>query len=126
MSRWYPSLSDVMALHEDQISRYGGAPGVRDMALIEAALFRPQTGYYNDIVEEACALWESFMQNHPFIDGNKRIALAVMDTFLGVNGVDTTFTPDEVIDFIYGLFDRGEVNFKNLDAWLRKNVTAAI
>lgn len=124
MNRWYPSLNDVMALHEDQLSRYGGAPGVRDMALIEAALFRPQTGYYNDIIEEACALWESFMQNHPFIDGNKRIALAVMDTFLGVNAIDTTFTPDEAIDFIYGLFDRGEVNFENLDAWLRRHVEA--
>lgn len=124
MSRWYPSLTDVLALHEDQLSRYGGAPGVRDMALIEAALFRPQTGYYKDIIEEACALWESFMQNHPFIDGNKRVALAVMDTFLGVNAIDTTFTPDEFIDFIYDLFDRGEVNFENLDAWLRGHVEA--
>lgn len=121
MKRWYPSLDDVTALHEDQLRRFGGSPGVRDMGLVEMGLYRPQTGYYKDILEEAAALWESFMQNHPFIDGNKRTAFAVMDTFLGVNGIDTTAPADEQEAFIYGLFERGEVNFKKLDASLRGN-----
>jgi len=124
MSRWYPCLEDVLALHSDQISRYGGAPGIRDMGLIEMGLYRPQTGYYKDILEEAAALWESFMQNHPFIDGNKRAAFAVMHTFLLVNGYGIQNNSKDTIDFIYSLFERGEVKFKHLDAWLRDHVVA--
>jgi len=67
MKRWYPDLDDVLAI---QIRRFGGSPGIRDMGLVEMGLFRPQTGYYKDVIAEAAALWESFMQNHPFIDGN--------------------------------------------------------
>ena len=125
MTRWYPSLEDVLAFHDIQIQMFGGAPGVRDMGLVEMALYRPQTGYYKDIIEEAAALWESFMMNHAFIDGNKRIATDLMLTFLKVNGIDVTTSNPALVKFIYGLFDRGDVNFKNLDAWLRKNVTAA-
>jgi len=79
----YLDVADVLAFHEIQLRRYGGAPGIRDMGLVEAALFRPQTGYYKDIIEEAAALWESFLMNHPFVDGNKRTAFAVMDVFRG-------------------------------------------
>jgi death-on-curing protein len=124
MSRWYPSLEDVLALHADQITRYGGAPGIRDLGLVEMGLYRPQTGYYKDVLEEASALWESFMQNHPFIDGNKRTAFAIMHTFLLVNGFGIRNNPKNTIDFIYGLFERHEVNFKQLDAWLRDHVAA--
>lgn len=124
MSRWYPSLQDVLALHTDQISRYGGAPGIRDMGLVEMGLYRPQTGYYKDILEEAAALWDSFMQNHPFIDGNKRTAFAIMHTFLLVNGYGIQNNSKYTIDFIYDLFDRKEVNFKQLDTWLRNHVKA--
>jgi len=87
MSRWYPNFEDVIAIHDDQLRRYGGAPGIRDMGLVEMSLYRPQTGYYKDVIEEAAALWESFMMNHPFLDGNKRVAYAVTYTFLRVNGI---------------------------------------
>jgi len=63
-------------MHADQVERYGGSHGVRDQGLLEAALYRPQTGYYADLIEEAAALWESLAQNHPFIDGDKRTAFA--------------------------------------------------
>ena len=72
-------------MHADQLERYGGANGVRDHGLLEAALYRPQTGSYGDLVEEAAALWESLSQNHPFIDGNKRTAFAAEYTFLAIN-----------------------------------------
>ena len=81
----YLTVIEVLAIHDDQIERYGGASGVRDRGLLEAALFRPQTGYYADLIEEAAALWESLSQNHPFIDGNKRTAFAAMYTFLAIN-----------------------------------------
>lgn len=67
----YIRLDDVLAIHADQIKRYGGTHGVRDPGLLEAALFRPQTGYYPSLIQEAAALWESLWQNHPFVDGNK-------------------------------------------------------
>jgi death-on-curing family protein len=78
----YLTVAEVLAMHADQIERYGGSQGVRDQGLLEAALYRPQTGYYAGLIEEAAALWESLAQNHPFIDGNKRTAFAATYTFL--------------------------------------------
>jgi len=72
---------------------YGGSQGVRDYGLLEAALYRPQTGYYAGLIEEAAALWESLAQNHPFIDGNKRTAFAATYTFLAINGARLTSAP---------------------------------
>jgi death-on-curing protein len=83
----YLTVAEVLAMHADQIERYGGTHGVRDQGLLEAALYRPQTGYYERLIGEAAALWESLGQNHPFIDGNKRTAFAAMYTFLAINGV---------------------------------------
>ena len=82
MSFDYVLVEDILAIHEDQIERYGGAHGIRDPGLLEAALFRPQTGYYDTLIDEAAALWESLSQNHPFVDGNKRTAFAATFVFL--------------------------------------------
>ena len=79
----YLTLPEALAMHADQIERYGGSPGLRDPGLLESALYRPQTGYYADLVEEAAALWESMAQN-PFVDGNKRTAFAATYTFLAI------------------------------------------
>src|SRR4029077_9333945 len=86
----YLTVAEVLAMHADQIERYGGAPGVRDQGLLEAALYRPQTGYYSDLIEEAGALWESLAQNQSFVDGNKRTAFAAAYTFLAINGLYLT------------------------------------
>ena len=72
MSRDYLTVADVLGMQIALISRYGGAPGARDPGGLEAALFRPQTGYYGDVVAEAAAMMESLAINHPFVDGNKR------------------------------------------------------
>ena len=61
----YLTVAEVLAMHADQIERYGCSHGVRDLGLLEAALYRPQTGYYADLIEEAAALWESLSQNLP-------------------------------------------------------------
>ena len=84
--RDYLTVADVLAIHTLLIERYGGASGIRDLGALEAALFRPQTGYYDDIVAEAAALLESLAVNHPFLDGNKRVAFAAADVFLRING----------------------------------------
>ncbi len=119
----YPTVTEVLAIHTDQIERYGGADGVRDRGLLEAALFRPQTGYYADLIEEAAALWESLGQNPPFIDGNKRTAFAVTYTFLAINGTRITAQADATYAFIIGLHETGTFAFSRLSAWLRENVT---
>ena len=91
--------------------------------MLEAALYRPQTGYYGDLIEEAAALWESLAQNHPFIDGNKRAAFAVTYTFLAINGARLTATADETFGFIAGLYRANDFTFDKLVQWLRANTT---
>lgn len=77
----YPSLDEAIAVHSLLISRFGGSLGIRDRGALESALARPQSGYYTDIIQEAAALWESLSHNHPFVDGNKRVAVTVTAAF---------------------------------------------
>ena len=118
----YLTVAEVLAMHADQIERYGGSHGVRDPGLLEAALFRPQTGYYADLIEEAAALWESMSQNHPFIDGNKRTAFAATYTFLAINGARLTADAQETEDFVLGLYEGNQFTFDKLVPWLRAHV----
>ena len=120
--RDYLTLADILAIHDDQIRRFGGTFGVRDFGLIEAAIFRPQSGYYDDILGEAAALWESLSQNHPFIDGNKRAAFAATDVFLRINGWTLTATPNEIYVHMMLLYESGQFNFTELNVWLKANV----
>jgi death on curing protein len=109
-------------MHADQIERYGGLQGIRDPGLLEAALFRPQTGYYADLIEEAAALWESMSQNHPFIDGNKRTAFAAVYTFLAINGARLVADAEDTYDFVAGLYEKNQFHFDKLVPWLREQV----
>lgn len=120
----YLTVVEVLAIHEDQIERFGGTPGLRDPGQLEAALFRPQTGYYPDVIAEAAALWESLSQNHPFVDGNKRTAFAVAYTFLALNGFGLTADEGAVIKFLLPLYDKNRLEFSVLESWLRKNAAA--
>ena len=119
----YLTVAEVLAMHADQIERYGGAQGVRDQGLLEAALYRPQTGYYADLIEEAAELWESLAPNHPFIDGNKRTAFAAMYTFLSINGAHLTADAQEAYAFVAGLYGANQFSFDDLVPWLRTHVT---
>jgi death-on-curing protein len=120
----YLTSIEVLALHEDQIARYGGTPGIRDLGLLEAALYRPQTGYYADLIKEAAAIWESLSQNHPFLEGNKRTAFAAMYTFLAINNVRLTATSADTVAFLGGLYGGGTFGFETLVPWLRQNIVA--
>jgi death-on-curing protein len=120
--RDYLTVADVLAMHADLIERYGGSHGVRDQGLLEAALYRPQTGYYAGPIEEAAALWESLAQNHPFIDGNKRTAFAAAYTFLAINGFRITADAAQTFEFIQSLYNEKEFSFDRLVPWLRNHV----
>jgi len=119
----YLTVADVLAMHADLIERYGGSHGIRDLGLLEAALYRSQTGYYADLIEEAAALWESLSQNHPFIDGNKRTAFAAAYTFLAINGKRLIADVEQATIFICGLYDSNCFTFDKLAEWLRDHVT---
>jgi death-on-curing protein len=117
--RDYPTVADVLGMHRVLIQRYGGALGVRDPGALEAALFRPQTGYYEDIVAEAAALIESLAVNHPFVDGNKRIAFAAADVFLRINGWRLQRAPMQIYAEMMQMFESGTFDIAHLDPWLR-------
>jgi len=118
----YLTVTEVLAIHVDQIERYGGASGVRDLGLLEAALYRPQTGYYADLIEEAAALWESLSQNQSFVDGNKRTAFAATYTFLAINGLYLTAGADAIYPFVANLYKANQFKFEKLVPWLRAHV----
>ncbi|MBI1236773.1 MAG: type II toxin-antitoxin system death-on-curing family toxin [Alphaproteobacteria bacterium] len=121
MSRIWLTLADVIDIHALQIARFGGSPGIRDAGQLEAALFRPRSGYYADLVEEAAALWESLSHNHPFIDGNKRTAFASMLIFLELNDWQVTAPPLAVLDFLIPLYESNTFGLERLEPWLRQN-----
>jgi len=119
VSRDYLTVADVLGMHIALISRYGGVPGVRDPGGLEAALFRPQTGYYGDVVAEAAAMMESLAINHPFVDGNKRIAFAAADVFLRVNGWRLKRAPMEIFAEMIQMLESGTFDIAHIEPWLR-------
>ena len=119
---FYPTVDDVIAVHSKLIARFGGSLGIRDRGALESAVARPQSGYYRDIFQEAAALWESLSQNHPFIDGNKRVAVTVTAAFLKMNGYRLEFDDVEAIAFLAGLYDTGGMRFTEIEIWLRQHV----
>ncbi|MEG4116971.1 type II toxin-antitoxin system death-on-curing family toxin [Microcoleus sp. N9_B4] len=99
------SLDEVLELHDDQISSFGGTPGVRDEGLLESALAQPQATFggqllHPTIAEQAAAYLYHLAMNHPFIDGNKRTAFAVTDTSLRLNGCALNLTDDRAYDLV--------------------------
>ena len=118
MPRIYLTVGEVLEIHRELIESYGGIHGLRDARLLESAVFRPQIGYYHTIAEEAAALMESLANNHPFLDGNKRIALAAAHTFLLMNGHDLDVESNEAADFVIQSLDRGEFRFVKILSWI--------
>jgi death-on-curing protein len=115
----YLTVADVLGIHTVLMKRFGGATGVRDPGALEAALFRPQTGYYDDIVAQAAALLESLAINHPFVDGNKRVAFAAADVFLRINGWRLNRAPSQIHAQMIQMFESGTFDIAHLDPWLR-------
>lgn len=108
-----------MDVHDRLIARFGGSLGIRDRGALKSALARPQSGYYTDLIQEAAALWESLSQNHPFLDGNKRVAVTVTAAFLTVNGYRLLFDDIEAVAFLLRLYESGTLRFQELETWLR-------
>jgi death-on-curing protein len=116
------TIADVLGMHFILIKKYGGLSGVRDPGALEAALYRPQTGYYKDTIEQAAALMESLAINHPFVDGNKRIAFAAADVFLRINGYQLKRSPSQIYSEMIEMLEQRNFNKGPIDEWLRSFV----
>jgi death on curing protein len=116
--RIYLTVAEVVAIHHHQIEEYGGESGLLNQGSLEAAVFRPQTGYYNDLSEEAAALFESLVNNHAFLDGNKRVGFAAMHTFLLMNGFDLDVSSREAYEFIVNTMEAGKFRFPLIREWI--------
>lgn len=116
------TVDELLAIHGRLIERFGGPPQVRDPGLLESALYRPRTGYYEDLSSMATALFESLLINHPFVDGNKRVAFFATDVFLRLNGWKLVVDPDEAHAWIVGSLERSECDFDHLLPWVRSSL----
>ncbi len=117
------SIDGAIRMHHRLIDEFGGSKGVRDQRGLEAALARPfstfdQQDLYSSPLEKATALFESLIINHPFVDGNKRIAFTLMMLILADNHLDVDATEDELYAFVIGA-STGELRFDDIKAWLQ-------
>ena len=120
--RVYLTVAEVLAIHHRQIEHYGGIQGLRDQGALEAAVFRPQIGYYANLAEEAAALMESLANNHPFLDGNKRVAFDATHTFLLVNGFTIVADPAETYVFMIDSIAQGRFRFPFILDWINAHL----
>ncbi len=120
--RVYLTVAEVVAIHHHQIEEYGGEHGMLNQGSLEAAVFRPQTGYYNDLSEEAAALLESLVNNHPFVDGNERVGFAAAHTFLLVNGFGLDLTSKAAFAFMIKTIAEGKFRFALLHGWIAEHL----
>jgi len=119
---WLPT-DLVIAIHEEQLRRFGGPPGIRDHGLLESALGRPLNKYAygsEDLATLAAAYAFGLARNHAFVDGNKRIAFLAMVTFLGLNDIDFAVPEADAVVIMLAVA-AGEVDEEGLTRWIRDN-----
>lgn len=121
----YLSVADIIQINLEMVEQWGGLSGIRDSGALESAAARPQSGYYTDVIEEAAALCESLLQNHPFVDGNKRTAVTATGVFLRLNGYELIFVDREMYDWLMNLYSTNRVTKLALDVWLRAHSAPA-
>ena len=122
MTRDFPTVEEVVAVHDALIHEFGGSMGLRDVGALESAILRPQMGYYDGLIEEAAAMLESLAMNHPFVDGNKRTAFASTEIFLRMNGSFIDCDNEEAYDHFMRLFETNSFRFAELREWLEESV----
>lgn len=121
-----PTIHQVLELHEDVVNRSGGAPGLRSMSALESALAQPQMAFqgrdlYPSLAKKGAALCFSIVKNHPFLDGNKRVGYAAMETFLLMNGSELDASVDEAERVMHGLAS-GNVTREQLNDWVGNHI----
>lgn len=118
------SLEQVIAIHDDQIERYGGVHGIARLELLESAVLRPQTTFdgkelYPAIFEKAAAMLHSLVLNHAFVDGNKRTAIVSTLVFLELNGFQLDVKQEELVQAVLKIESK-KLNLRKLSLWLKE------
>jgi death-on-curing protein len=121
----YLTAEQILFLHHRLIAETGGSYGVRDIGMLQSAVARPQAGFegkelYPDLCSKAADLMHSLIQNHPFLDRNKRTAVAAAALFLRLNDHEFTAPNQQVESFTLGVA-RGEKEHSQITRWLREN-----
>jgi len=124
----YLTAEQILFIHARLIDETGGEHGLHDMGLLQSAVARPQSAFdgkelYADLFTKAAALMESLVNNHPFIDGNKRTGLAAAVLFLQINGQHLK-APDEKVMALTLAVAQGKVNIQQVIDWLKKHCSA--
>lgn len=119
----YLTVEQVLFIHMRLIAETGGSPGLRDLALLESAVARPQATFggedlYPDLFVKAAALLDSLVRNHPFVDGNKRVGVTAAGLFLRLNNQQLTASNAELEQFALQSA-RSELDVEEIAAWLR-------
>lgn len=120
--RKYLDVKEVIFIQEELIKQFGGKHGIRDRKPLEAAVMRPQIGYYKNMLEEASALMESLAMNHCFFDGNKRVAFFATDIFLRMNGYSISCDSEEGNRFFVNNLEENTFRFDKIKSWLQEKV----
>lgn len=118
----YPTLEEALFLHGRLLERFGGAPGVRDLGLLDSALGRPRSGYYRGLSEQAAALLQSLALNHCFVDGNKRMAFALAAVFLRINGIALRVDAEAGERFLIDEVIVAKADLSVVTAWLEEHL----
>jgi death on curing protein len=117
----------IRAIHTSQVQEHGGSLGLRDPALLDSALDRPQNRFHYEseaaLFDLAAAYGFGLARNHPFVDGNKRVAFQAMYVFLGLNGLRIEAEEPDVVRLILALAS-GELSEPELADWLRQNTVS--
>lgn len=121
----YLNVKRVLAIHDQLVKRFGGSLGLRDLGLLESAVARPQASFggedlYPTIFDKAAALMHSLLKNHPFVDGNKRTALASTGIFLKVNGYNLINSHEKELEFALKV-ENESMNFEEIAFWLQQH-----
>lgn len=119
------TLAEVLDIHQEQVARYGGDPGIRDMGLLDSALAQPLAGAGNayahpDLFSMAGAYLFHIIRNHPFVDGNKRTAIVAALLFLDLNGVEVAAL-DADLEVMVWEAARGELDKAGIAGWFREH-----
>lgn len=119
------TLDEVLAIHADMIHRYGGSMGIRDAGLLQSAVAMPQASFggeflHGDLFEMAAAYLYHLVQNHPFVDGNKRVGAASAVVFLIMNGVEPTASEDALEQMVLSVAT-GQLGKTRIAGFFREN-----
>jgi len=126
LSPLFLGLEEVLEIHHDQITRYGGTEGIRDLGLLQSALSMPQAGagnqyFHADLFEMAAAYLFHIVRNHPFVDGNKRTGVTAALVFLEMNGIQIRASDQALVQTVLAVAE-GKLQKGALAGFFRRHI----